>query len=560
MSYKSNLQNPAKTDRKTGADGVWFTTDIIKVNEANISGLAEALDNLDITNLPDVKSDVLYGQAAYDLINSHDMAGISASAASGAAASNALKQWTDKFPGIENSAKSGAMAFNKIKPYNFASIKTAAEQGQDAYNRTSTAHFQDIANSAKNGAAAWTAAQSIKTSIDTITPSLISNLTSSASQGKQLADALTTAGPKFNGLVSAVNTSAGYWNANLVNAANWNTLVSAVNASADRWDAADWSKMNNVYTLTTASGSKWSSVLTSSNKFNELLTLSSHVNDWNNMLTSYKPTNWEQMTSSVSNGSGKWLSNVNTITTNSANWNGAYNAITASSTKWNGMALDQAKWNSAYTAVTASAAKWNGSYSSVTASAAKWNDTYNTVTAGSAKWDLAYTSATRYADAYTVANAGLNKWWSAYSGVSASATYWDTALGMYSAYPSKSASMNIVKTMAAISAKSGTDWKKLADGYNASGSSWEVTHTYMNNSGVLLNNSGYYIKSAMGIYNSRGNTVTANSAQWAAGYTFWKVTAPTSAYKKTSTVKSATVVGSYAPTTTTTYVLKVLRA
>ena len=122
MSYKDNLTAVSSIDRKTGANGVWFTDEIIKKTSGNIDFLANELDTLDFTDIPNIAQSAQYGSIAKDIILENKFDEIEASAKSGAQASAWLSSWVDKFEGIEKSAKSGASALNALKNYDMAGL------------------------------------------------------------------------------------------------------------------------------------------------------------------------------------------------------------------------------------------------------------------------------------------------------------------------------------------------------------------------------------------------------------------------------------------------------
>ena len=304
MSYKDNLTAVSSIDRKTGANGVWFTDEIIKKTSGNIDFLANELDTLDFTDIPNIAQSAQYGSIAKDIILENKFDEIEASAKSGAQASAWLSSWVDKFEGIEKSAKSGASALNALKNYDMAGLAGSAKSGKWAWDQISDKNFTDIENSAKSGASTYSTIMGMKTNLDKVTTTLINGLMNDAKSSFQAYNTINSKSATWNTLYTKVNANGSKWDSLVVNTTNWNSVYNTGTGYSGHWEVADFSKMNGCYSAVCANSAKWLEVKTSGESFNKTLTNSSHVDNWDKLNLS--ATNWDNAYNSIKTNSGKW--------------------------------------------------------------------------------------------------------------------------------------------------------------------------------------------------------------------------------------------------------------
>lgn len=531
MSYKDGLTAAKTVSRKTGADGDWFTSEIIAVQDANLRYLANAIDEAGLTDLSDIAEKAKLGAIAYDMIVENDLPGLSAKAEDSQKLANAVDLWLSAFSGMESSAACGKSAYDAIKSINITALQTSAENGNSAWNVISAIDVDSIMVSAKYGAAA-SATIAAMPKLGSVTEELLQQMMNEAGSAYSAYNVLTANRDlyQWDTQFAAVNASANLWNLLYTDVsksgAAWNELLSVL-TSANLWDSCDWRKMNNMANIVSANSASWKNVQTSADA---LIAMSdaANVDVWNAMATACESEKWNAATTAISNGSAKW-----NMIGDPTNWNSVYETVYSKSGRWDMIANDVANWNAMRTAINASANKWN-SAANVATNSTKWNAASTLTTDSSANWNLTYTSANNYKDMYDTVASAIPNFNKLYNQIDASANNWNKCI----LYAVKNM-IPIQQAYETVSANS-ADWNTMKNTVDDGEENWDKVYAYVSSYADTISDTTVCVAENSNFWLSHRFPV--RTIFWEESFDFWTKYAPSGCILKTNTTKSATIV------------------
>lgn len=531
MSYKDGLTAAKTVSRKTGADGDWFTSEIIAVQDANLRYLANAIDAAGLADLSDIAEKAKLGAIAYDMIVENDLPGLSAKAEDSQKLADAVDLWLTAFPGIETSTAAGKSAYDAIKNINMTALQTSAENGNSAWSIASAIDVDSIMTSAKYGASVSATIVAMP-KLGSVSEELLQQMTNEAGSAYSAYSALTANRDSYqwNTQFAAVNASANFWNSLYTDVsksgAAWNELLS-VPVSANLWDSCDWRKMNNVLSTVSANSVAWKNVQTSADA---LIAMSDAANVavWDAMAAACESEKWNTTASTISNGSAKW----NAIS-DPANWNSVYATVHSKSGSWDAIANNVANWNAMHAAINASANKWN-SAANVATNSTKWNVASTLMTDSSANWNLTHASANNYKDMYDTVASAIPNFNKLYNQIDASANNWNKCI----LYAVKNA-IPIQQAYETVSAKS-ADWNAMKNSVNDGKENWDKAHAYVSSFADTISDTTVCVAENSNFWLSRN--FPRRTIFWEESFDFWTKYAPSGCILKTNTTKSATIV------------------
>jgi len=418
----------ANVSRETLADGVWFTDKIIGVADQDLQNIAQALDDNDIANLPNVIASAKLGASAWNAVKNQDFAKMSANAVSGASAWMNVSAFD--YDGVSRSAYSGFKAAEKTLPYDITTIKEQAKLGYVAYQDCSAYNLSAIQNSAKSARGAY---NNISANTSTI-----NNLISTCSAFSSI----SAFGPVT---IWYLNENSARWNETTANLSLYETAYDAL-LPYEKWREDPTKRYNEMTAF-------WNNVQL---KFGRLQTslgeISADANNMHNVISAYS-ARWNRMDSGQRSGYGASAWNqlpgetatfwhLSSVSAKSANWTWAHDKTNQSATKFtsaaNIISTNRNKWllpsafntytnfvtsyrknseiyNRAFYSGASSLSALSGwadtCKSDVDASASKWNSitvnpdwtaTYGKVNANSANWQRYWTSADNMSSCVTV--------------------------------------------------------------------------------------------------------------------------------------------------------------
>lgn len=531
MSYKDGLTAAKTVSRKTGADGDWFTSEIIAVQDANLRYLANAIDAAGLADLSDIAEKAKLGAIAYDMIVENDLPGLSAKAEDSQKLADAVDLWLTAFPGIETSAAAGKSAYDAIKNINMTALQTGAENGNSAWSIASAIDVDSIMTSAKYGASV-SATIAAMPKLGSVSEELLQQMMNEAGSAYSAYSALTANRDlyQWDTQFAAVNASANFWNSLYTDVsksgAAWNELL-AVPVSANLWNSCDWRKMNNVLTVVSANSAAWKNVQTSADA---LIAMSDDANVavWDAMAAACESEKWNATAATISNSSAKW----NAIS-DPANWNSVYATVYSKSGRWDAIANDVANWNAMHATINASANKWN-SAANVATNSTKWNVASTLTTNGSANWNLTRASANNYKDMYDTVASAIPNFNKLYNQIDASANNWNKCI----LYAVKNA-IPIQQAYEMVLAKS-ADWNAMKNAVNDGKENWDKAHAYVSSFADTISDTTVCVAENSNFWLSRKFPI--RTIFWEESFDFWTKYAPSGCILKTNTTKSATIV------------------
>lgn len=533
MSYKDGLTAAKTVSRKTGADGDWFTSEIIAVQDANLRYLANAVDAAGLADLSDIAKKAELGAIAYDMIQANDLPGLSAKAEDSQKLANAVDSWLPLFPGIESSAASGKLAYDAIKNLNITALQTSAENGNSVWRITSAIDFDAITSSAKYGAAA-SASIAAMPKLESITNELLQQMTDEAGSAYSAYSVLTASRDlyQWDTQFAAVNASANFWNSLYADVSKsgkaWDELTT-VAISANLWNSCDWRKMNNVLNTVSANSGAWKTVQTSADAMIAMVDVA-NTDVWNAMAAVCESEKWNAAADTISDGSAKW----NAIG-DSTNWNSVYETVYTKSGQWDAIAGGIANWNAMHTSINASASKWN-SMATTAANSTKWNAASTLTTNNRANWDLTYASANNYKNMYDTVVTAIPNFNKLYSQIDGNADNWN-ALAVYAIFD-KSV-IPIHQAFEIVSTKS-ADWNSLKNTVNSNEENWDKACAYVSSYADIISDTTVCVAENSNFW--LGRQFPLRSVSWAESFDFWTEYAPSGCVLKTNTTKSATII------------------
>lgn len=418
-------------DRKTGANGVWFTDSFINPVTTATEKLASDLDDLDFQELPDIKASAQAGQSAYDWLQGKDLAGLQTSADNGQKAWNQAASWTGKFAQIEQNAKVGQGAYNYVTRYNLSNIEGSAWSGASAWAFYKDKNFDTIANNAKLGAQTSATIKNMNADITWLLTEY-PKIVNSAQQCHNFSADIKEWGPKFNGMTESAK-SADKWNGLVTSVTNWNTTTAALNASAAKWDSLDTKRWQTTVSALKASAAMWDMVYASAGKLSALKPASATL--WNDMVAACHTSDWNTFSANMdltnANSSATKLNSfASTTQSNKTKWENMVKSA-GSASIWNAMGTNISNWTTMTDAANASAGKWNTMSSTINGGKTNWNAAYNTAKNYS-NYNSIYDNANaKWKPMCTTFKAGSANWNNMVSWLNYSGNNWSNALIPY---------------------------------------------------------------------------------------------------------------------------------